>query len=142
MKLGVIRDGISRNSKHAVDVVDEFNLDYAEQYFVDDTGVGDHSEDEIKVIYRLLWDRRKPVSCLSRHIFAGMTIDNEPGDELHPKHLYSLMRVIEMAHSVGSLLIRIIFNKEKQIRWGKWYRKMARGSRCFAENPITDSSSL
>ena len=31
MKLGIICDGISRNLKHAVDVVDEFNLEYAEQ---------------------------------------------------------------------------------------------------------------
>ena len=28
MKLGVICDGISRNLKHAVDVMDEFNLEY------------------------------------------------------------------------------------------------------------------
>ena len=36
--------------------------------------------DQIKAIDRLLRDRGKPVSCLSRHIFAGMTIDDEPGD--------------------------------------------------------------
>ena len=86
---------------------------------MDDKEVGDHSADEIKAIDRLLRDRGKPVSCLSRHIFAGMTIDNEPGDELHKKHLDSLMRVIEMAHSVGSPLVRIMTNKKEQILWGK-----------------------
>ena len=70
MKLGVICDGISRNLKHAVDVMDEFNLEYAELQFVDDKEVGDHSADEIKAIDRLLRERGKPVSCLSRHIFA------------------------------------------------------------------------
>ena len=30
MKLGVICDGISRNLRHAVDVMDEFGLQYAE----------------------------------------------------------------------------------------------------------------
>ena len=30
MKLGVICDGISRNLKHALNVMDEFNLEYAE----------------------------------------------------------------------------------------------------------------
>ena len=119
MKLGVICDGISRNLKHAMNVMDEFNLEYAELQFVDDKEVGDHSADEIKAIDRLLRDRGKPVSCLSRHIFAGMTIDNQPGDELHQKHLDSLMRVIEMAHSVGSPLVRIMTNKKEQILWGK-----------------------
>ena len=119
MKLGVICDGISRNLKHAVDVMDEFDIEYAELQFVDDKEVGDHSADQIKAIDRLLRDRGKPVSCLSRHIFAGMTIDNEPGDELHQKHLDSLMRVIEMAHSVGSPLVRIMTNKKEQILWGK-----------------------
>ena len=119
MKLGVICDGISRNLKHAVDVMDEFDLEYAELQFVDDKEVGDHSADQIKAIDSLLRDRGKPVSCLSRHIFAGMTIDNEPGDELHQKHLDSLMRVIEMAHSVGSPLVRIMTNKKEQILWGK-----------------------
>ena len=68
MKLGVICDGISRNLKHAMDVMDEFNLEYAELQFVDDKEVGDHSADEIKAINGLLRDRGKPVSCLSRHI--------------------------------------------------------------------------
>ncbi len=76
MKLGVICDGISRDLAHAVDVMDEFGLKYAELQFVGDTEVGDHSYQQVKTMDRLLRDRGKPVSCLSRHIFAGMTTDN------------------------------------------------------------------
>ena len=118
MKLGVICDGISRDLKHAVDVMDEFGLDYAELQFVGDTEVGDHSKQEIAEIDTLLRDRGKPVSCLSRHIFAGMTAANRPGDELHTKHMDALKRVIEMAHVVESPLVRIMTQRKEQILWG------------------------
>lgn len=119
MKLGVICDGISRDLAHAVDVMDEFDLTYAELQFVGDTEVGDHSPDQIKDIDTLLRDRGKPVSCLSRHIFAGMTIANKAGDDLHTKHMDALKRVIDMAHVVGSPLVRIMTPKKEQILWGK-----------------------
>lgn len=119
MKLGVICDGISRDLKHAVDVMDEYGLDYAELQFVGDTEVGDHSGAEIKEIDDLLRDRGKPVSCLSRHIFAGMSAQNRPGDELHTKHMDALKRVIDMAHIVGSPLVRIMTQRKEQILWGK-----------------------
>lgn len=118
MKLGVICDGISRDLGHAVDVMDEFGLEYAELQFVGDTEVGDHSAAEIAGIDRLLRDRGKPVSCLSRHIFAGMTKDDRPGDDLHDKHMDALKRVIDMAHVVGSPLVRIMTPKKEQILWG------------------------
>ena len=118
MKLGVICDGISRDLKHAVDVMDEFGLEYAELQFVGDTEVGDHSKQEIADIDTLLRDRGKPVSCLSRHIFAGMTAANRPGDELHTKHMDALKRVIDMAHIVGSPLVRIMTQRKEQILWG------------------------
>ena len=119
MKLGVICDGISRDLNHAVNVMDEFGLEYAELQFVGDTEVGDHSVQEIKEIDTLLRDRGKPVSCLSRHIFAGMTGANKPGDELHTKHMDALKRVIDMAHVVGSPLVRIMTPKKEQILWGR-----------------------
>jgi len=119
MKLGVICDGISRDLNHAVDVMDEFDLEYAELQFVGDTEVGDHSAEEIREIDSLLRDRGKPVSCLSRHIFAGLTTANVPGDELHARHMDALKRVIDMAHVVGSPLVRIMTNKKEQILWGR-----------------------
>ena len=118
MKLGVICDGISRDLAHAVDVMDEFGLEYAELQFVGEKEVGDHSPDEIREIDKLLRDRGKPVSCLSRHVFAGLTTANSPGDEAHSRHMDALKRVIEMAHVVGSPLVRIMTNKKEQILWG------------------------
>ncbi len=118
MKLGVICDGISRDLAHAVDVMDEFDLTYAELQFVGAHEVGDHSPDEIREIDMLLRDRGKPVSCLSRHVFAGMNSDNRPGDPLHVQHMDALKRVMEMAHVVGAPLVRIMTQKKEQILWG------------------------
>lgn len=118
MKLGVICDGISRDLRHAVNVMDEFGLDYAELQFVGDTEVGDHTAAEVREINALLRDRGKPVSCLSRHIFAGMSAENRAGDALHTRHMDALKRVIEMAHVVGAPLVRIMTQRKEQILWG------------------------
>jgi sugar phosphate isomerase/epimerase len=118
MKLGVICDGISRDLAHALTVMNEFDLEYAELQFVGDKEVGDHTAQEIAHIKNLLQRHGKPVSCLSRHIFAGMTTANKPGDKLHTSHMDALKRVIEMAHEVGSPLVRIMTSKKEQILWG------------------------
>ncbi|MHA1566469.1 MAG: sugar phosphate isomerase/epimerase family protein [Alphaproteobacteria bacterium] len=119
MKLGVICDGISRDLAHTLKVMDEFDLEYAELQFVGEKEVGDHTKEEIAEIKELVEGHGKPVSCLSRHIFAGMTTANRPGDELHVKHMDALKRVMEMAHEVGSPLVRIMTSKKEQILWGK-----------------------
>lgn len=119
MNLGVICDGISRDLAHCVKVMDEFGLDYAELQFVGDKEVGDHSKQEIAEIKTILADHGKPVSCLSRHVFAGMTAANRPGDELHSRHMDALKRVIDMAQEVASPLVRIMTPKKEQILWGR-----------------------
>ena len=119
MKLGVICDGISRDLTHAIDVMDEFDLTYAELQFVGDKEVGDHSVAEIAEMDQLLRGRGKPVSCLSRHIFAGTTSANRPGDALHQKHMDALKRVIAMAHILEAPLVRIMTQKKEQILWGR-----------------------
>lgn len=118
MKTGVICDGISRDLSRAVDVMDEFGLEYAELQFVGEKEVGDHSAQEIRETDALLRGRGKPVSCLSRHIFAGMSKENKPGDELHRRHMDALKRVIDMAHITGSPLVRIMTPRKEQILWG------------------------
>ena len=119
MKLGVICDGISRDLSHALKVMDEFGLEYAELQFVGDKEVGDHSRSQIAEIKKMLTDSGKSVSCLSRHIFAGMTTSNRPGDELHAKHMDALKRVLEMADELDSPLVRIMTSKKEQILWGQ-----------------------
>ena len=119
MRLGVICDGISRDLTRAIDVMDEFDLTYAELQFVGEKEVGDHSAAEIAEMDQLLRGRGKPVSCLSRHIFAGTTSANRPGDALHQKHMDALKRVIEMAHILEAPLVRIMTQKKEQILWGR-----------------------
>ena len=119
MKLGVICDGISRDLSHALRVMDEFDLTYAELQFVGEKEVGDHSKTEIDEIKTLLARHEKPVSCLSRHVFAGMTSANRPGDALHTKHMEALKRVMDMAHVLESPLVRIMTQKKEQILWGR-----------------------
>lgn len=118
MKLGVICDGISRDLDHALDVMVEFGLTHAELQFVWDKEVGDHDAAEIARIRQALEDRGMPVSCLSRHVFAGLTTANTPGDEAHTRHMDALKRVIDMAHQLGNPLVRIMTGKKEQILWG------------------------
>ncbi len=68
MKLGVICDGISRDFEHALNVMDEFGLDYAELQFIWDHEIGDHDASDMAKIKELLKKYQKPVS-VCRGIF-------------------------------------------------------------------------
>jgi len=118
MKLGVICDGISRDLKHTLKVMNEFNLEYAELQYIGDKEVGDHTATEIREIKAQLDGNGTPVSCISRHVFSGMSSANTPGDSLHTSHMDSLKRVMELAHTVGSPLVRIMSSRKEQILWG------------------------
>ena len=48
MKLGVITDGISRDLEHALQVMNETGLDYAELQFIWDKEIGDQTPEEIE----------------------------------------------------------------------------------------------
>ena len=66
MKLGVITDGISRDFEHALNVMTEFELTYAELQFVGDTEVGDHTLEEIQNIKTLADQHNISISCISQ----------------------------------------------------------------------------
>ena len=119
MKLGVICDGINHNLNQAFNVMSEFNLKYAELQFVEGKEIGDQTKNEVGEIKKILNNNNKSVSCLSRHIFAGLTSKNIPKDSDHQKHMDDLKRVIEMAHILKSPLVRIMSSKKEQILWGK-----------------------
>ena len=102
MKLGVICDGISGDLEHSLKVMDEFGLEYAELQFIWEHEIGDHDASQMAKIKALLDQYNKPVSCLSRHIFAGLTTANRPGDIDHTRHMDALKRVMEMAHDLAS----------------------------------------
>jgi sugar phosphate isomerase/epimerase len=119
MKLGVITDGISRDLDHALGVMSEFDLTYAELQFIGDKEVGDLTTQEISGVKDLLNKHQKPVSCISRHLFAGMPMaTSKPGDALHVAHMDALKRCIDMAHTLDCALVRIMTGKKEQILWG------------------------
>ena len=118
MKLGVICDGIGRDLGHALGVMDEFGLEHAELQFVGEKEIGDHGAAELAEIRALLGDRGKSVSCLSRHVFAGLTVANRPGDAEHARHMAALGRVMDAAHELGAPLVRVLSPKKEQILFG------------------------
>ena len=68
---------------------------------------------------RLVKKHGKQVSCISRHIFAGMMMaSSKPGDELHRKHMEALKRCIAMAHEFSCATVRIMTGKKEMILWG------------------------
>ncbi len=73
-KLGVITDGISREFEHALDVMKEHNLRYAELQFLWDKEAGDLDDIEIGRVQDLVKQYEMKVCCISRHNFAGMLV--------------------------------------------------------------------
>ncbi len=119
MKLGVICDGISRDLNHALSVLTEFGFDYAELQFVWNREIGDHSTEEVALIKELLRRHDKHVCCLSRHLFAALTVQNKPGDSVHKQQMEALKRVNALAHELNSPLVRIMAPKKEAILWGE-----------------------
>lgn len=118
-KLGVITDGISRDFEHALRVMDEFGLEYAELQFLWDKEVGDLDADQRKRALDLVRQHEKHVSCISRHVFAGLPMAaTKPGDAAHLRHIDALKRCIEMAHEFDCTTVRIMSGKKEMILWG------------------------
>ncbi len=118
MRLGVITDGIDRDLGHALAVMDEFGLTYAELQFVWDKEVGNLDKDERRRAHDLLTSHGKKVSNICHHVFAGMPMSTKPGDPLHTQHMDTLKRCIEVAHELDSPLVRILSGKKEMILWG------------------------
>lgn len=119
MRTGVITDGISRDLGHALAVMDAHGLGEAELQFIGDKEVGDLEPAQIREVAMLVQRHGKAVSCVSRHLFAGMPMaTSRPGDDLHRKHMEALKRCIGMAHELGCKLVRIMTGKKEMILWG------------------------
>ncbi|MDA0346662.1 MAG: sugar phosphate isomerase/epimerase [Verrucomicrobia bacterium] len=118
-KLSVITDGISRDFEHALRVLTEFGLEYAELQFLWDKEVGDLDAGERQRALALLKDHGLKVSCISRHIFGGMPVmPTQVGDALHTKHMDSFKRCIEMAHQFGCGVVRTMSGSKEMILFG------------------------
>ena len=118
-KLGVITDGISREFEHALTVMNETGLEYAELQYLWEKEVGDLNDAEIAKAQSLLKAHEMKVSCISRHNFAGMLVgDTEVGDGIYNRHMDSLQRCIDMALELGTNVVRIMSFRREMILFG------------------------
>ena len=152
-KLGVITDGISRDLRHALTVMNEFGLEYAELQFIGAREVGDLDEAETAHVATLMADHGVRVPCISRHIFAGLSLDALKEDE-SPwlAQLAALRRCIALAQRLACPLVRVMsFRKEMILSggygaeewivstaaWGRLLKRMASALRIAEEEGIT-----
>jgi sugar phosphate isomerase/epimerase len=103
-KLGVITDGISREFEHALEVMAQAGLEYAELQYLWDKQVGELDEAELRRVRELLGRHGMKVSCISRHIFVGIAMG---GIE------------VGMAHDFGTRLVRVMSGRKEMILFGK-----------------------
>jgi sugar phosphate isomerase/epimerase len=118
-KLGVITDGISREFEHALTVMNETGLKYAELQYLWDKEVGDLNDAEITKAQSLIKSYKMQVSCISRHNFAGMLVgDTEVGDKNYNRHMDGLQRCIDMARELDTNVVRIMSFRREMILFG------------------------
>ena len=118
-KLGVITDGISREFEHALEVMAEHGLRYAELQYLWDKEVGDLDDAQMGRVQDLARQYRMEVCCISRHNFAGLPVgQTEAGDQAHSRHMTDLARCIEMAKALGCGLVRIMSFRKEMILFG------------------------
>ena len=118
-KLGVITDGISREFEHALSVMNETGLEYAELQYLWEKEVGDLNDAEITKAQSLIKAYEMQVSCISRHNFAGMLVgDTEVGDGNYNRHMDGLQRCIDMALELGTNVVRIMSFRREMILFG------------------------
>ena len=119
-KLGVITDGISTDFEHALKVMSENGLDQAELQYLWDKEVGDMSKSEIEKTEELLKKYNMEVSCISRHNFAGIGVHEVSiGDSTYDHHMEKLKECIDMAHKLGSALVRIMSFRKEMVLFGE-----------------------
>jgi sugar phosphate isomerase/epimerase len=143
-KLGVITDGISREFEHALSVMNETGLEYAELQYLWDKEVGELDDYEMEKTASLIQAHNIKVSCISRHNFAGMLVgDTEIGDANYKQHMEGLSRCIDMAHEVKSSLVRIMSFRREMILFGSngadhWVTSSGAWKKllCLLESPV------
>jgi sugar phosphate isomerase/epimerase len=72
--IGVITNGISQDLEYACRALAAAGMQRAELQFVWDKEVGDHTADEIERIRKVRDAFGLSISCISRHVFAGLPV--------------------------------------------------------------------
>ncbi len=119
MKLGVITDGISRDFGHALRVMSEAGLRYAELQFLWDNEVGDLTPEQTRSARELVSQHVMSVSCISRHVFGGLSVmDTQTTSRAYVEHLDALRRCIELARAFDCGLVRVMSFRKEMILFG------------------------
>ena len=118
-KLGVITDGISRDFEQALAVINEHGLTHAELQYLWDVEVGDLTDAQLDKTQRLVKAHGVEVSCISRHVFGGLSLmDLDADSPAYREHLAALGRCIDMAQALGCPLARIMSFRKEMILFG------------------------
>ena len=118
-KLGVITDGISLEFEHALEVMREHGLRYAELQYLWRKEVGDLDDAPLGRAQDLVQQYGMQVCCISRHNFAGLVIgQTEVGDAAHSRQMEALRRCIATAKALDCSLVRIMSFRKEMILFG------------------------
>jgi sugar phosphate isomerase/epimerase len=118
-KLGVITDGISRDLEHALQVMTEAGLEYAELQFAWDKEVGDFTDEEMARALELVDRYGVRVPCITRHNFVGLLVgETEVGGAEHQSHMAALQRCFDMAKAFDTKMVRIMSFRKEMIIFG------------------------
>jgi sugar phosphate isomerase/epimerase len=121
IKLGAITSNISQELEYALTVLREFGFHYAELQYVWDKEVGDLDDAEVARVQKLIAEYHIEVSCISRHIFAGLLVgQTEIGQEAHARQMEALRRCIDMAKALNCNLVRIMSFRKEMILFGSY----------------------
>jgi sugar phosphate isomerase/epimerase len=120
MKLSVITDGIDRDLEHALKVMNETQIEYAELQFVWDKEIGDQTPEEIQKIKDLVRRYNVKIPIITRHNFVGMLVmATEPEDEAYQKHFEGLKRCIKLAKELETNMVRVMSFRKEMIIFGQ-----------------------
>ena len=101
MRLGVITDGISRDFQHALDVLVEYGIAHVELQYLWDKEIGDLAPAELQIVKDLLAARDLSVSCISRHNFVGLGVqDANHADPDFIRQMDAFKRCLDTAHAL------------------------------------------
>ncbi|HID07241.1 MAG TPA: sugar phosphate isomerase/epimerase, partial [Armatimonadetes bacterium] len=115
-KLAFINDEASQEMDVAVRIANEFNLDGIELRSVWEKGPHELTDDEVERIKRMLDDAGLQCCCIASPFFKC-----DYGDEdQYREHLGILRRCVEVAHKLGTNMIRAFTFWRKEGVEGRW----------------------
>jgi sugar phosphate isomerase/epimerase len=119
MKLGVMTNGVSEDFEYALSTMKKDGLRYAELQFIWGVEIGDHTEDQNRMIKELLNKYNIEVSVISKHNFMAMPVmTTDVNDEAYKKQIDNLKKCIELAKYFGTRLVRTMTFAKQMTIWG------------------------